>query len=309
MVTALQYIAAVLVVAFGLWVFGTSSSFRTCKTEQTASNAEQRKENPPPFALAAIDSAAICARCAGHVIYEYRDAATAFATVLIALFTFTLKRSTDKLWLAGERQLAHAQSESEAAEFQRKVQFDQMSEQIGALQQSAAAAEDSARETRSLVWNAEATAERQLRAYIQIKEVVMSLLNSEYDPNSQIIIKNFGQTPARQITNTHEVKAAYRPRDTDFNLNTASKGEVSDLAPSQHVFSQFTIPINQWNDLKPALISKKQAFYVFGRIDYIDAFNKARWTEYRFKLLVDATGIHDDDMFLIMEGHAGNRAN
>jgi hypothetical protein len=33
-------------------------------------------------------------------------AITAFATIAIALFTFTLKRSTDKLWAAGERQIS-----------------------------------------------------------------------------------------------------------------------------------------------------------------------------------------------------------
>jgi hypothetical protein len=77
-------------VLFGLRILGTSSSFKTCKVEQAAANAEQRKENPPPSVLSLADSAAICIRCAGHVLYEYRDAATAVATVLIAIFTYTL---------------------------------------------------------------------------------------------------------------------------------------------------------------------------------------------------------------------------
>jgi hypothetical protein len=70
---------------------------------------------------------------------------TAYATGAIAWFTWTLKQSTDRLWRAGIEQLAHAQSESEAAEFHRKVQYDQTSEQIEALKQSADAAEQAAR--------------------------------------------------------------------------------------------------------------------------------------------------------------------
>jgi len=52
------------------------------------------------MALSVVDSAAISGRCAGHVIYEYRDAATAIATVFIALFTFTLWQSTKGMMAA-----------------------------------------------------------------------------------------------------------------------------------------------------------------------------------------------------------------
>jgi hypothetical protein len=103
---ALRYLAATLVVIFGLWILGTSSSFKTCKAEQAAANAEQRKENPRPFVLSLADSAAICIRCAGHVLYEYRDAATAVATVLIAIFTYTLYGATKGLVQAAEIQSA-----------------------------------------------------------------------------------------------------------------------------------------------------------------------------------------------------------
>jgi hypothetical protein len=163
--------------------------------------------------------------------------------------------------------------------------------------------------TKNLVEGSERTAERQLRAYVQIKDVLMSLMNTEYDPNIDIVIKNFGQTPARQIVNTFNVKFAFQPRDEDFTLDSATKGEVSDLAPGQRVNSQTTIRVKKWNEMKPALTVRKMAFYVFGRIDYIDAFNEPRWTEYRFRLLIDADGISDKKMSLIMEGHAGNRAN
>jgi hypothetical protein len=45
----------------------------------------------------------------GDFVDAHDGAFTAFATVAIAWFTFILKRSTDKLWDAGERQLAHSE--------------------------------------------------------------------------------------------------------------------------------------------------------------------------------------------------------
>jgi hypothetical protein len=99
-----------------------------------------------------------------------------------------------------------------------------------------------------------------------------------------------------------------RPRERDFRLNNVTVGEVGDLGPGGQCVSQTHIPVNQWNDMKPGLIARNQAFYVFGRIDYIDAFYERRWTEYRFRLLVDAEGI-PDERHLVMDWHAGNRSS
>jgi hypothetical protein len=109
MLKTLQYFAVVIAILFGCWILGTSSSFQSCIIKQAATNTEQSKENPPPFTLAVSNIAAIYVRCTSHLIYEYRDAATAIATGFIALFTFTLWRSTYKLWAAGEKQLTAAQ--------------------------------------------------------------------------------------------------------------------------------------------------------------------------------------------------------
>ena len=72
-------LAALLLLLFAGWILGTSSSFNDCKAKQAAAQSEQAKENAPPIVLPLADKAAICARCAGHVIYEYREAATAVA--------------------------------------------------------------------------------------------------------------------------------------------------------------------------------------------------------------------------------------
>jgi hypothetical protein len=111
MLKALQYLAAILVVACGIWIFGTSSSFKACKAEQSAAKAEQRKENPPLFAFVIADDAAIRGRCTAHVLYEYREFATAVATVFIALFTFTLWWSTKGMMKATKESVDLARQE------------------------------------------------------------------------------------------------------------------------------------------------------------------------------------------------------
>jgi hypothetical protein len=52
------------------------------------------------------------------------DNVVAFGTVLIAVFTFVLYRSTEKLWLAGERQIDVAMTSARAAELSARAAID-----------------------------------------------------------------------------------------------------------------------------------------------------------------------------------------
>jgi len=152
------------------------------------------------------------------------------------------------------------------------------------------------------------TAQRQLRAYLHVDDVVMSLMNSHWNPNIQIIVKNYGQTPAYNIINTFTFRPLVKESDEMmFNLDRIEPVELADLGPTQKTFSTSSMPVNQWNELKPILIARAWQFYVFGRLDYHDAFGKARRTEYRYRLLIDAEGIPDQTS-LVIDGHAGNKS-
>jgi hypothetical protein len=94
---AILPVLAIVLLGYLVLILGTTSSFKTCVTSQTAAETQQTKEQPPPYALPLANRVAIYSRCSGHVIYEYRDAATAVATVFIALFTLTLWWSTHGL--------------------------------------------------------------------------------------------------------------------------------------------------------------------------------------------------------------------
>ena len=135
---------------------------------------------------------------------------TAIATGFIAWFTLSLRQSTDKLWDAGERQLHHIQSEAAAGEVHRAAQFEQIAEQIEALKQSAEYAEATSHETQRLVWTAEDTARRQLRAYVGHKPggalfepVLIKSAQGEIGLHDIGPVKyfemNHGQTPADNV--------------------------------------------------------------------------------------------------------------
>ena len=111
----------------------------------------------------------------GTALNDYNGAITAIATAFIAWFTLSLRRSTDKLWDAGERQLRHVESEAAAAaDFHRSAQFEQIAEQIEALRNSAEAAEGQVFETRELAFSNAMNAQRQLRAYVLPKMAVLT---------------------------------------------------------------------------------------------------------------------------------------
>jgi hypothetical protein len=96
---------------------------------------------------------------------------TALATGFIAWFTLTLKRSTDRLWDAGERQL---QVISDNA--------DQQSRDMAA----------SVAETRRI-------GEAQVRAYVSIKTAVIAYMGEWQHPVVGFVALNTGQSPAKNL--------------------------------------------------------------------------------------------------------------
>jgi hypothetical protein len=110
-------------VAYLGWVVTTTSSFKSCIESKTATETQQANKDSPPNFSTLIKSADIYARCGGSFVYEFRDAATAVATVLIAIFTFTLWQSTSRLWRAGER---HSERELRAYILATKPKITQL---------------------------------------------------------------------------------------------------------------------------------------------------------------------------------------
>lgn len=210
-------------------------------------------------------------------------AITAVATIAIAIFTFTLKRATDKLWEAGERQL-NLLAETSAA-------------QSRDMQASIRAATDSANAAVTSNQIAVTNSERQLRAYVTVQDINMVTHRladriGAYNNNVvsgtihtyrfSVILKNGGMTPAINArTNishgrfNNEIPADFHfPDSTNFG-NALIGPQLIWHTPS------ITIPASE---LERPLVG---AFhYLWGWIEYDDIFASTtrHRTEFCFRI-------------------------
>ena len=135
--------------------------------------------------------------------------------------------------------------------------------------------------TRSLVRDAGSTSRRQLRAYLFIDDTRRTR-RGDGDPwEVHLQIKNSGQTPAYKV----RVFADYRfvdKGDADaFGFPPPiGGGAPSDLGPSQPLLVTKRIPElagQLWDDFKAG----RKVLYVWGRIEFVDAFGAKRWVRFR----------------------------
>jgi hypothetical protein len=133
------------------------------------------------------------------------------------------------------------------------------------------------RATDRLVEGAEKTAERQLRAYITAKEAAVV---REGDTNFRIYLKflNTGQTPAYNFSCWHksDVRASsWRPPFLDTS-NIVGVSIIGADAPS-YATTDFVISEQD----RRAIEGEGLCVFVWGRIDYHDAFERPRFLYFR----------------------------
>ena len=105
-----------VVSAWLLYVAVGSTSFQKCTANKENEQPKQpTKENSSEILGALIVSARVKTDCTFVFLYDSREATAAIATAFIAIFTFSLWRSTDRLWEAGEKQIAIAAEAAMAA--------------------------------------------------------------------------------------------------------------------------------------------------------------------------------------------------
>ena len=94
------------------------------------------------------------------------------------------------------------------------------------------------RSTKALVAGAEQTAERQLRAYVHVENAEIIHSNDEWRPNIRISVKNYGQTPAREVR--HKIDNALVLKGPG-NFDLKPDDSTCDLGPSQGFTKTFPL--------------------------------------------------------------------
>jgi hypothetical protein len=137
------------------------------------------------------------------------------------------------------------------------------------------------RDTRRLIQNGEASAQRQLRAYVGVSEVVFEEQIEGRAPRVSLILKNFGATPAYKLTVAADAQIAFAVDQVPVATSTCKT--LGHLPPGL----ELRIP-------RPAVLSIGTApgdevdtaysrIFVYGCVEYVDTFGEPHFTRFRLE--------------------------
>jgi hypothetical protein len=153
---------------------------------------------------------------------------------------------------------------------------------VSAAQRSAQAAEDAVKKSETVLAHAQETAQRQLRAYVFVKNE-----NIDTAPGGALLvfpvkISNAGQTPAHHLT--VDCYVGFAPSEDELPWpDDPEDGSRASLAPGDSIWcteshAAFT------PQAAAALDNNSVHFFIFGSITYEDIFGILRHTEFRYRL-------------------------
>jgi hypothetical protein len=140
------------------------------------------------------------------------------------------------------------------------------------------------------VWVMVRSGRRQLRAYVFPDSAGLfegTMLNPPVsahanEPGVVLVFRNFGQTPAYKVISWARIEVIERTQEHTLILPS-----LRPISPN-FIGANGNMPKTLWfgRPLSPAEIADVQtnvrAIYVFGRLEYIDAFKRKRWTNFRY---------------------------
>jgi hypothetical protein len=203
------------------------------------------------------------------------DNIVALGTIAISIFTYTLWKSTNSLWETGEKQI-------------RQMRAISLKQDI---------------RTRESLELASNTAERQLRAYVFIDHA--SLVDFDGVPTVQVLIKNAGQTPAYNVVAWNAVQLHRFP--LAIELVRPDNVEITRCNSGPGMSFHLTTKLSELREAHRAAIrAGVQALYVFGRADYVDAFGRNRFLQWRLLYGEESARRPDGSLRVHSEGNDAN---
>jgi hypothetical protein len=127
------------------------------------------------------------------------------------------------------------------------------------------------------------TARKQLRAYLNIGEATIINFDTQR-PIVQVMVKNFGQTPAYQVKILQQVNAQFPANRPLPVLDPKDEEWHGVLAPGAHFVVMWPLddpPIP--DDRKQMIRRGVGAIYAHGRVTYEDAFGTEQWLIFKLE--------------------------
>jgi hypothetical protein len=148
------------------------------------------------------------------------------------------------------------------------------------------------------------TAERQLRAYVSVDTAQITGINSGDNPVADLVVKNFGQTPAYDLTEMGGIAmgVSFNTIPPPTGSHRMSRASLSAGAVTRE-FHPGPRPLTP--EAIAALLAGTMTLWVYGEIHYRDAFKIERFTKYRF-MIGGAVGIHGTNLAICEEGNEAN---
>jgi hypothetical protein len=125
------------------------------------------------------------------------------------------------------------------------------------------------------------TTRAQLRAYVMVQSVVITEIHDGGAPDAHITLKNFGQTPATDVTHWARLIFSTFPEPAR-PLPGRGNAELpeSTMAPGATLGVITGLPAPLPPIVTETLIAHTHALYVVGQIGYVDVFGKRRQTDF-----------------------------
>jgi hypothetical protein len=252
---------------------------------QSAANEQRGTESAPVFIKVPGPTSEKEARYE-HYEKEEKPAnerSIANATTALAWITGVLAFFTGALWLATYR-LARDAKEAAAR------QAIDMQNSLRIANESVWAELDSAGSAKRAANIMADTAKRQLRAYIFEHA---DTDNTKQCPEGWVVdveIRNAGQTPAYDVRCASTLRPLIDPLPKDFEFNPPVFDEgmfvVNPGIPrANSVKTEFMVPSD-----RTAVGNGDKVLYLWGRIEYVDVFERPHFAEYRLRFQVEVRG-------------------
>jgi hypothetical protein len=167
------------------------------------------------------------------------------------------------------------------------------------------------RATRSLVGSGEAAAQRQLRAYVGISEVVCEEQIEGRAPRVSITIRNFGATPAYKLAVDANAQIAFAVDQVSVATNTSKT--LGHLPPGLEVKIPRTAVLSIGTVPGDEVDTAHSRIFVYGCVEYVDTFGEPHFTRFRLeegpdrKFFACHEGNETDDVLLARTSFASGK--
>jgi hypothetical protein len=279
------------------WVVGSSASFQNCMHHQqddvSVQPAIQQSGAASGGPIVSLTSRVVCA---GNFADTNQGAITALATLLIAIFTYTLRNATISLWESVERQLDQFRRSLNICQPAR-VSYGKLSSRSrsgggcnGARRHRNATnveiIKGVALTNKDIADRQKLVTELQSRAYLSVGFAAMVNQNNEtrvrFEPRMQL--QNDRLTPVYQVMYRIYADVLSHPLSPDFTFplpEALPTRSVSTIGRGQHkILAAFVPKLYFAEEADQIRIGASQRVYIWGHVEYEDAFKISRYVNF-----------------------------